>query len=335
MAKAQWIRGYRLHIYVPDKQVSSGALNKSRTRFYDREILITDLRCTFSCKKTMLRDSSIGEITLWNLSPYLESLIISEGHSLVLEAGYVNSSITVIFSGRILQPIRGKKSGTDYYLKLVCLDGDSYFNLAFSSGTLASNQTKSQLAKQTLRLSNYNEFQGGRVKVEDLDDLPNESTVDGSIVKNERPKVVFGRTSKIIDNLARMGNSSAYIENGQLKFFKANEDSTKHRVWEINPSTGMIGDPTQSEYQISVRVLLNPLLKIQEFIHLQNSTIRVQQYGIREIPFLLEPSGLYQIIEIGYSGDTHGQEWYCDIKAITRNGKVPSQLSDKWGNLIV
>lgn len=335
MVATQWIRGYRLHIYVPEKTVSSGSLNKSNTRFYDREILITDLRCTFSCKKTMLRDSSIGEITLWNLSPYLESLIISEGHSLVLEAGYINSTVSIIFMGKILQPIRGKSGGTDYYLKLVCLDGDSYFNLAFSNGTLESNQTKSELAKQTLRLSNYSEFHDGIVKVEDLEDIPEESTVDGSIVKSERPKVIFGRTSKIIDNLARMGNSSAYIENGQLKFFKANEDNNKHKVWEVNTSTGMIGDPTQSEYQINVRLLLNPLLKIQDFIHLQNSTIRVQQYGVRDIPFILEPSGLYQIIEINYSGDTHGQEWYCDLKAITRNGKVPSQLSNKWGNLIV
>lgn len=333
----QWIRKYRLHIYVPDTQAGTTVLNgDGSTKVWNKEILITDpLRCTFSCKKTILRDSSIGSITLWNLSPDLESLIISEGTHIVLEAGYENSQVAIIFAGNILQSTRGKENGTDYFLKLICLDGDSYFNLAFSSGTLESNQTKRNLAKQILRISNYNEFKDGKVKVEDLDDLPNESTVDGSIVKTERPKVIFGKTSKLLDDIARMSNSTLYMDNGELKVFTANEDNKKRRIWEVNPETGMVGDPSQSNYQIVVKILLNPLLRINDLIHIESRMIRIQEYDLREIPYLLEPNGQYQVIEIEYSGDTRGQDWYCTLKAITKNGKIPSQLSDKWGNLTV
>lgn len=348
---AQWIRQYRLHIYVPYREKKeeyytfdgpvSNFKNRtwfSGTRVWEHEVLITDpIRCTFSCRKTILRDSSIGTITLWNLSPEFESLIIAEGTRVVLEAGYESDTVAVIFAGAILQPIRGKENGTDYFLKLICLDGDSYFNLAFSSGTLESNQTKKELAKQTLRVSNYEELNstGDEIVMEALDDIPEESAIDGSIVKNERPKVVFGKTSKIIDNLARMSNSTAYMDNGELKFFNPSEPGKDQQTWEVNPETGMIGDPKQSSYQILVRTLLNPRIRLQDFIHLDNSMIRVQELGITSLPFMLEPSGNYQVVEITYTGDTRGQEWYSEIKAITKNGAIPSQLSDRWGNLIV
>ena len=342
MAK-QWLRSYRLHVYVPHHKEKVHYLDTegkwvNGSRIWENEILITDpIRCTFSCRKTILRDSSIGSITLWNLSPEFEALIISDGAKIVLEAGYQSDTVAIIFAGTIIQPIRGKENGTDYFLKLICLDGDSYFNLAFSSGTLESNQTKRELAKQTLRISNYEELTDGKgeITVEALDDLSDESAIDGSVVKTERPKVVFGRTSKIIDNLARTSNSTIYMENGELKSYNPSEESKWAKVWEVNPQTGMIGDPRQSSYQIMVRTLLNPKIKIQDFIHLENQSIRVEELGLTSLPFLLEPSGNYQVIEITYTGDTRGQEWYSDIKAISKNGKIPSQLSDKWGNLIV
>lgn len=347
----QWIRKYRLHVWVPHHSEAlrywtfEGEPSNfykghiyTGTRIWANEVLISDpIRCTFSCKKTILRDSSIGTITLWNLSPELESVILSDGTKVVLEAGYESDTVAVIFAGTIIQPIRGKENGTDYFLKLICLDGDSYFNLAFSSGTLESNQTKRELAKQTLRLSNYDELNstGNEIVMESLDNIPEESAVDGSVVKNERPKVIFGKTSKIIDDLARTSNSTVYMDNGELKFFNPSSEDKYAYVWEVNPQTGMIGDPKQSDYQVFVTTLLNPKIRLGDFIHLENTSIVVQELGLTSLPFLLEPSGNYQVIEITYTGDNRGQEWYSKIKAISKNGVIPSQLSDRWGNLSV
>ena len=267
----QWIRDYRLHVYVPHHKNDLRYLTPENkwftgTRVWANELLITEpIRCTFSCRKTILRDSSIGTITLWNLSPEVESLILSDGARVVLEAGYKSDTVAIIFAGSIIQPIRGKENGTDYFLKLVCLDGDSYWNLAFSSGTLESNQTKRELAKQTLRISNFDELNsnGGEIVVESLGELPEKSAVDGSEPKNERPKVVFGKTSKIIDNLTRMSNSTAYVDNGELKLFDPNEEIKNPKIWDISPETGMIGDPQQSSYQITVKTLLNPKIRLK------------------------------------------------------------------------
>lgn len=327
----QWLRAYKLHIYTKGYSTFSG----TQTRVWGDEITITDpIRCTFSMKKTMLRNSSSGSITLWNLTPELEAQIISDGVELVLEAGYEGST-SIIFAGTIVQPIRGKENGTDYFLKLICLDGDSYYNLAFSKGTIESNQTKRELAKQTLRASNYKDLSTS-VSVTDLEDIPDISTVDMSSPRSERPKVVFGRTSKIIDELARMGNSMSYMDNGELKFFTVDTEVDRSNAWEINSSTGMIGCPEQSSYQVIVRTLLNPKIRIKDFIHLDNKSIRVEELDvIGSLAFYLEPTGYYQVIEISYSGDTRGNDWYSTIKAITKDGVIPSQLSTRQGNLIV
>lgn len=333
-----WLREYKLHIYVPENWQSFRYLDNKgyaipTQKGEMKEITLVDpLRCTFSVRKTALRDSNLGIITIYNLSPDLESQIMVDGAEVVLEAGYEGNT-SIIFAGSIIQPKRGKEDGTDYYLKLICLDGDSYLNLAFSSGVLEKNQNWRQLAQQTLRSSTFNL---GDITVRDLEDIPVESTVDSSTPKIERPKVVFGRTSKIINQIARMGNSSSYVDNGELKFFVIDDEPNLADAWEINEETGMIGNPEQSSYQVTVRTLLNPRIRIGDYIHLNNQTVSVEEFtSIGSLPFELSSDGYYKVIEISYSGDNRGNNWYSTIKAITKDGKIPSMLSDKQGNLIV
>lgn len=340
----QWLRKYRVTILLPEPvldryyyEVDDNldiSKNQVRSVTWDTEVITIEdpLRCSFNVRKTALLESNEGVITLWNLSPETESRIISEGTDVILEAGY-EENMSIIFMGKIIQPIRGKENGTDYYLKLICLDGDGYLNLAFSSTTLEKNQTRREIAKQIMRASTHSDNQ---VLVESLENIPGTSVVDGSFTTLERPKVVFGKTSEIINELARMGNATSYIDNGELKFLTQDDEPDLDTAWEINEKTGMIGDPKQSSYQVNVKTLLNPQVKIGDYIHLNNQSIIAEELPIvGEVPYKLESDGHYQIIEIVYSGDNRSQEWYSTIKARTKNGKIPSELKDSKGNLIV
>lgn len=333
----QWLRDWKLRVFVPQRQDGysvdkDGYIKPVDTKLRDEFIFKDPLRIEFNIRKTALRDANEAEITLWNLDPKTETQIIVDGSEVVLEAGYQDNT-GIIFRGYVIQPIRGKINGTDYYLKLICLDGDHYLNLAFTSATLEKNQTRRQLAQQAIRASNY---QLSGVRIQDLEDLPEESTVDGSTPKSSRPKVVFGKTSQIVDTLAKLGNSTSYVDNGELKFFNIKEEPNFDNSWEVNYKTGMIGDPNQSSYQVKVTVLLNPQIMIGDYIHLDNSTIIQEQLSvIGSLPYLLEKSGYYRVIAIDYEGDSRGNNWYAHITAITQNGQIPSMLSNSWGNLIV
>lgn len=346
----QWLRRWKLHVFVPhrgdsyyldeegfvkpveDKVVYDESLKRQTIKQRDKYLFTDPLKCEFKIRKTALRDSNEAEITLWNLDPQVETQLIIDGTEVILEAGYIDNT-SIIFRGYVIQPLRGRTNGTDYYLKLICLDGDHYLNLAFTSATLEKNQTRRQLAQQAIRSSNY---RPSGILIQDLSDMPEKSTVDGSTPKNMRPKVVFGRTSQVVDDLARLGNSTSYVDNGQLKFFDVSKEPDFANAWEVNTKTGMVGDPVQSSYQISVTILLNPKVSIGDYIHLDNSTIIQERLPIvGSAPYLLEQSGYYRIIAIEYDGDSRGNNWYARLTAITKNGAVPSMLSNSWGNLTV
>ena len=99
--------------------------------------------------------------------------------------------------------------------------------------------------------------------------------------------------------------------------------------------TGLIGLPQQVDYGIEFKCLLNPNIKLNDFIKIDNKIVLQQQFNFGDIPYLLDADGIYRIIKIHYSGDSQGQEWYSSINAITQGGVIPSMLIGQQGNLIL
>lgn len=320
----QWIRKYRIRISLPD----SSAYKGSTTSSLYFEIDDLNLEVAFNCKKTMLREPNRCEVTIYNLSSVTESALIQEGSKITIEAGYVDN-FGVIFKGQILQFIRGKENGVDYYIKLICLDSDAFLNLAFANGIIAPNITRRQLVEQTLRQSN--------VPLDSINtnNLQEANVVDGSEVKIERHKVIFGSPSRAIERLAKFTNSSFYIEDGEGKFFNALQSPIPGQAHLINRETGMIGTPHQQGYGIVVTVLLNPGIKLNDFIKIDNSLVVVNETGFNETPHLLDSEGLYRVIGIQYDGRVRGNNWFAKLTAITQNGPIPAVLTTGSGEIIV
>lgn len=319
----QYLRQYTLYISGPKYKVYEGDTEAQTAR------QITDpLRIKFDITKTILRDPNLAEITIYNLSPNTEREIIQEGTQVVLSAGYLDNQ-SIIFKGQVFQALRGKENATDYFLKLICLDGDAYLNLAFVSGTILPNNTRQQMAQQILRDSSVD------LDSVIVDDLPNTNFIDGSVPTNERAKVVFGDPGKYLDSMSRMGNSSFYIDNNEAKFFNPLSEKGKDDAHLISVDTGLVGLPQQIDYGIEFKCLLNPNMKLGDFIKIDNKIILQQQFNFGEIPYLLDADGIYRIIKIHYSGDSRGPDWYSSVNAITQGGVIPSMLIGQQGNLIL
>ena len=271
-------------------------------------------------------DSNEAEITLYNLSADTEFQIIEEGSRVILEAGYTDN-MGVIFEGHILQPLRGKRNGTDYFLKLICLSDDDFLNLAFVAGTFNSNLTRRDVALQVVRSSTV---KPSSIIIEDLPDI---DIVDGAQPRTERPKTVFGQPKNYLRSLAKLSGSSPYTDDGSVRFFDPSKPP--EFTHEVNVKTGMIGSPTQVDYGVDVKVLLNPQMRLGDFIKIDNRSILQQEIEIGQLQFLLENDGIYRIIGIEYVGDSRGQEWYSNLTTITKAGKIPAALRDNIGNTLL
>lgn len=292
---------------------------------------ITDpIRITFEVSKTITREPNSAHIRIYNLAPDTEREIIHEGSQLILSAGYDNPG--VIFKGQIFQPLRGKENATDYYLDLYGLDGDAYLNLGFMSGTIASNQTRRKIAEQILRESNL------ELDSVDVNQLPEDNIVDGSKPHSERAKVIFGKPSKYLSSLSKMGNSTFYVDNNEGKFFNPSSTIGKDEAHLITTETGMVGFPEQIDYGVTVKCFLNPAIRLGDFIKIDNKSVILQPMSMGDQDYysrLLNSDGVYRVIKIDYSGDSRGNDWFCTLTAITQAGYLPAMMSGSYGFMMI
>lgn len=317
----QFLRDYTLYISGPKYGVYGNNVTVART-------IKPPLRITFNLSKSILLEANTCEITIYNLSPDTEREIIQQGAEVILEGGYQGNT-GIIFKGQLFQPIRGKENGTDYYLRLICIDGDAYLNLTWDAETIGPDNTRRQLAEQVIRSST------NQLDSVDVSQLPNESFVDGSIPTNERSKVVFGCPCKYLSNIAKMSNSTFYIENNVGKFFNPNSTQGLQNAHLINKETGMIGQPEQIDRGVSVKCLLNPSIKLGDFIKIDNKTVITKEYEYGTIPYLLDKDGIYRIIKMNAVGDSRGQDWYWNLTTITQAGLTPEMMVGQYGELMV
>jgi hypothetical protein len=103
---------------------------------------VSDLRCTFEIEK-QLSPIQISTITIYNLAPNTETNILFNATNVALSAGYQDQPYGQIFTGRIIQKIRGKDDdGVTYFLRLVCMDGDDQLQTNFVTWPWERDKTK-------------------------------------------------------------------------------------------------------------------------------------------------------------------------------------------------
>lgn len=275
---------------------------------------VSQLRCTFNIVRNVLLEPNYSEVTIYNLNAQTENAIIKEGMRIIVEAGYEGDQYGIIFDGDVLQPIREKESGVTYKLTINSIDGDKFMNFGLANFSILRGQSQRDVVENVVN------------KATIPSQLGSISSEIGE-AKLTRGKVVFGMAKDILRQVAKTNAATCYVDGGKVNIIKPT-DLPKGEVIDLSPTTGLIGTPTQTNYGAEIKCLINPSIKLNSLVHIDNSLIKARQTGLNEIQNPLDSDGLYRINQITYTGDTRGNDWYMTLDCITQTGKIPSMMID-------
>jgi cell wall-associated NlpC family hydrolase len=227
---------------------------------------VSDLHCTFNIIKTMQMQPNQSQIVIYNLSAATENSITMNGTRVTIEAGYEGSQFGLIFDGDILQTIREKENGNSFKLTIIALDSDRALNFELANYSVVKGQTAREIVDHIANKAE-NPVPLGSIS----DRLASQRLTRG--------KVMFGKASEYLRQIAKSYDLQFYMDNGELNLVHLNDMPTDE-IFDLSPSSGLIGTPQQTDYGISGQCLLNPQIKLNSLIHIDNSLVRAKQIDI-------------------------------------------------------
>ncbi|WP_297428629.1 glucosaminidase domain-containing protein [Clostridium sp.] len=227
---------------------------------------VSQLRCTFNIVKTIQMQPNTSEITIYNLNAQTENSIMLYGSRVTVEAGYEGSQFGLIFDGDILQTIREKEDSTTYKLTILALDSDRAINFEIANYSIVRGQTARSVINNMISKAQYPVFLGS------ISDKLDSAALT-------RGKAMFGKSSDYLRQIAKTYSLQYYMDDGKLNLINM-EDLPEGEAFELNPESGLIGTPQQTDYGISGQCLLNPQIKLNTLIHIDNSLVRAKQINV-------------------------------------------------------
>lgn len=267
---------------------------------------VSQLRITFSVEKATKDTPNFSRISIYNLA--MSTIAgIKPGDTVVLEAGY-RDNMGMIFTGEIVQPYVSREGSVDIALVLLSQDGDQFLTSSFTAQTLSKGSTLADAVGACSAGMNTNI----------LTDKLNEH-------QYIRGKVLFGKSADILSDTAKSVQSQFFVCDGKINIAAA-KDYDGNTAVELNPSTGLIETPNQTDDGVSAKCLLNPSLKLNSLIHINANLVAAQEAKDKGKVTDVNADGIYRIVKMVYEGDTRGGPWYCTFDAVTQTGLKPDGL---------
>lgn len=227
---------------------------------------VSQLHCTFNIIKTIQMEPNSSEITIYNLNVQTENSIIMNGKRVTVEAGYEGTQFGLIFDGDILQTIREREDGTTCSLTIIALDSDRAINFELANYSIARGQTMRSVVEHIANKAS-NPIPLGNIS----DKLKNQTLIRG--------KVMFGKVSDYLRQIAKSFDLHFYMDDGRMNLISMDE-LPEGEIFELSPTSGLIGTPEQTDYGISGQCLLNPQIKLNSLIHIDNSLVRAKRIDV-------------------------------------------------------
>lgn len=284
---------------------------------------LSDLHFRFQISASDSESPNAAVIRVYNLSSDTMRQIQGEFTRVVVQAGYENASFGVIFDGTIKQFRIGKENATDRYLDILAAENDLEYNFGVCNATLAAGST----AKDRITAA----AAGLGLKVGVLD-----ASLDFTGGTLPRGKVLWGMGKLAMRCAATSIGATWTMQDGKINVTSLKGYLPGEAVV-LNAGTGVVGIPEQTDQGIKVRALLNPRIKIGGLVQIDNASInQMLQADLRAdgtfternlpagqivynsragltFPASVAADGLYRVLVIEYTGDTRGQDWYCDL----------------------
>lgn len=227
---------------------------------------VSQLKCTFNIVKTIQMEPNISQIEIYNLNATTENYIRMNGKRVTVEAGYEGSQFGLIFDGDIIQCISSRDDGTTCKLTIIALDSDRAINFEIANFSIVRGQTQRNIVEHMASKAD-NPIQLGSIS----DKLKGQTLPRG--------KVIFGKASDYLRQIAKSNDMQFYMDDGSLNLISMG-DLPEGEIFDLSPKSGLIGTPEQSDYGITGKCLLNPQIKLNTLIHIDNSLVREKQIDI-------------------------------------------------------
>ena len=251
------------------------------------------MRVQFKIKKSKEKEPNTAEITITNLAEHTRRSMQTKGVRVLLEAGYVGTGITGIFTGnvRTIDSIREK---TEWNTILHCGDGDRSFRYArvsesFVPGTAAADVLRAIAIATGLSLGNTASAAQGLSRV------------------FQQGYTVTGSAQRSLDRLLTSLGYSWSIQNNALQIL-ARDQVLDLSIPLISPSTGLLGSPEMGTPEkagepalCKFKALLTPTVP-GAVVHLKS-----EHYDTDVV-----------VKKCEMNGDTSGGEWATTIYGVLR-----------------
>lgn len=137
-----------------------------------------------------------------------------------------------------------------------------------------------------------------------------------------RGKVMFGMARDYLETVARSTQTLWSIQDGKVQMVPETS-YVPGEIPDINYKSGMVGLPEQTQNGITVKMLLNPSVKIGRLIHLNNASVQQYEYSLANdqqaenqriaLQNKFNSDGYYYVMSSEIWGDTRGTDWYTEV----------------------
>lgn len=277
------------------------------TELWNRKVAITvntsrytDIDVAFTIKKTLKPEPNTCEVTMFNLSPdrqaELEAIApkgskaATVGIPCEIEAGY-ESGTSLLWRGdlRTVETTDTGSNGETSATYLTSGDGEKawkHARLHVSYGPQTSIDTSLRAIARALGVAEGN-----------LSKVVAQLRVGGSAIWPSG-KVLTGAASRQLVSIARSADLEVSIQDGALQFLSRGK-ALEGSALRLTSDTGLVGSPTvDNEGICTFTTLLMADMRCGGSVVIDAKRVK----------------GNFRIVEIEWTGDTSGQEWYAECK---------------------
>lgn len=277
----------------------------------DPIVFTQDWKITYrvrKCSSATTMSYNTAEISVYNMTTELRSLIAKKYNVVELDAGYINNH-SIIFSG-YLYNLATVKQTTELVTTLYCATNTQVYGRPVNK--CVQNITVTDLISQLCQ-----EY-GVTYR------LP---FTRSDVVQ----KSYTGSFGRVIALICKEYNISCALDNGQLLFkdkTAKTKEVEKQEIKVFTPSSGLLGNPSVTEKGIRIRALLQPSLQVNDYFRLEAPYAEYAVNNLSNTPGLVlgdelnvyahidtkTYNGVYMALSIIDSGDTRGNSWYTDVE---------------------
>lgn len=314
--QAQFGRKASLLVIRPEQQ------GNNPSAFVPGSVLdLSEMQFRFRTVQNDVESPNNCTIRVYNLSDAtVQAITKFEYNRVVLQAGYENTGLGVIFDGTIKQFKIGRENPVDTYLDILAADGDVAYNFSTIGVTMAAGTTPKQRIDAILaELAKKGVTQGDTM------------SYTGGILP--RGKVLFGMARALLRQEVAAQGATWNIENGKINITPL----TGYRPGEavvLTALTGLVGLPEQTNEGVKATSLLNPRLAVGGRVQIDNRSVNklIQQdqrpnaapvafdrYTGIQLLAHIATDGFYRLLVVEHEGDTRGPIWHTHLTGLALN----------------